>query len=303
MSRIVAGAVFGAVFASSIALAWSGPSAAAPGGNVAMPVGVGATNQVKDATISVNGISVFGNTLLNPNSYLNFGVTAGETGYGTRDKGGILEFKNATGTWQSIQSIISTLSSSSTAWSTGAGSAIYRTSGVAIGTSVAPVAALDVIGFARLAPRAAAPVACDSAHTGSVAIANGSSHLCVCNGSAWVFDYNGAACAWDTVPDTIPPSVAVSSPTNGSTVSGTVTVSANASDNAVVVGVQFKLDGANLGAEDMTAPYSVSWNTATVANGSHTLTAVARDAAGNQATSAAIGVTTGSRTNYDGSMQ
>ena len=30
-----------------------------------------------------------------------------------------------------------------------------------------------------------------------------------------------------------------------------------------VVGVQFKLDGANLGAEDTAAPYSVSWNTTT----------------------------------------
>ena len=45
--------------------------------------------------------------------------------------------------------------------------------------------------------------------------------------------------------------------------------------------MQFKLDGANLGAEDTTAPYSFSWDTFSVANGSHTLGAVARDAAGN----------------------
>jgi len=62
-----------------------------------------------------------------------------------------------------------------------------------------------------------------------------------------------------------------------------VTVSANASDTVGVVGVQFKLDGANLGAEATSAPYSVTWNTTTMANGSHTLSAVARDAAGNQA--------------------
>ena len=43
--------------------------------------------------------------------------------------------------------------------------------------------------------------------------------------------------------------------------SGTVTVTANASDNVGVAGVQFKLDGANLGAEDTSAPYSVPWNT------------------------------------------
>src|SRR5205814_1680242 len=39
------------------------------------------------------------------------------------------------------------------------------------------------------------------------------------------------------------------------------------------------------------APYSVSWNTTTASNGSHTLTAVARDAAGNRTTSAAVTVT------------
>ena len=49
--------------------------------------------------------------------------------------------------------------------------------------------------------------------------------------------------------------------------------------------MQFKLDGANLGIEDSSAPYSVSWDTRLIANGSHTLTAVARDAAGNTTTS------------------
>ncbi len=70
-----------------------------------------------------------------------------------------------------------------------------------------------------------------------------------------------------------------------------MTVSANASDNVGVAGVQFLLDGVNLGAEDTSSPYSVSWNTTTVTNGSHTLTAVARDAAGNTTTSTAVGVT------------
>src|SRR6266446_6378771 len=90
--------------------------------------------------------------------------------------------------------------------------------------------------------------------------------------------------------DTTPPTVSISSPT-ASTVSGTTTVSANASDNVGVAGLQFKLDGANLGSEETTPPYSVSWNTTTASNGSHTLTAVARDAAGNQATSATVTVT------------
>ncbi len=92
-------------------------------------------------------------------------------------------------------------------------------------------------------------------------------------------------------PDTTPPTVSISAPANGATVSGTVTISANASDNVGVAGVQFRVDGANLGAEDTAAPYSVSWNTTAAANGSHTITAVARDAAGNTATSASVTVT------------
>src|SRR5213593_295992 len=91
--------------------------------------------------------------------------------------------------------------------------------------------------------------------------------------------------------DTTAPTVSITAPTGGSNVSGTTTVSATASDNVGVAGVQFRLDGAALGSEDTTSPYSVSWNTTTVSNGSHSLTAVGRDAAGNQTTSAAIAVT------------
>src|SRR3989344_4707522 len=63
--------------------------------------------------------------------------------------------------------------------------------------------------------------------------------------------------------DLTPPTVSISSPASGATVAGTITVSANASDNVAVSGVQFKLDGANLGTEDTTSPYSVSWDTTT----------------------------------------
>ena len=92
-------------------------------------------------------------------------------------------------------------------------------------------------------------------------------------------------------PDTTNPTVSISAPAQGATVSGTTTVSASASDNVGVVGVQFKLDGNNLGAEVGSPPYSVSWNTTTATAGSHTLTAVARDAAGNSATSTPVTVT------------
>src|SRR5205823_6348769 len=87
-------------------------------------------------------------------------------------------------------------------------------------------------------------------------------------------------------PDTTPPTVALTAPADGSTVSGAVTVSADASDNVGIVGVQFIVDGStNIGAEDTSGPYSVTWNSTTVPNGNHVLTARARDAAGNVTTS------------------
>src|SRR5437879_713126 len=97
-------------------------------------------------------------------------------------------------------------------------------------------------------------------------------------------------------PDTTPPTVSMTAPAAGSTVSTTVTVSATASDNVGVAGVQFKLDGATLGAEVTAAPYTLSWNTTTASNGAHTLTAVARDAAGNTTTSSGATITVGNDT-------
>jgi hypothetical protein len=92
-----------------------------------------------------------------------------------------------------------------------------------------------------------------------------------------------------TVTDQTAPTVALTAPAAGSFVTGSaVTVSANASDNVGVVGVQFKVDGTNLGAEDTTSPYSVVWNTTAVNSGAHSITAVARDAAGNTTTSTTV---------------
>jgi Big-like domain-containing protein len=98
-----------------------------------------------------------------------------------------------------------------------------------------------------------------------------------------------AARSGTPLPDSTPPSVTITSPPTG-VVSGTIAVSASASDNVGVAGVQFRLDGVNLGAEDSLAPYSISWNSTTAPNGPHTLTAVARDAAGNTTISSAVTV-------------
>jgi len=85
--------------------------------------------------------------------------------------------------------------------------------------------------------------------------------------------------------------VTMTSPASGSTVASTITVSASVSPAGLLVGgVQFKLDGANLGSMDTTAPYSVSWNTTGASNGSHTLRAVARDALGLQYASSPVTV-------------
>lgn len=90
--------------------------------------------------------------------------------------------------------------------------------------------------------------------------------------------------------DTVPPMVSVSAPGAGTTVTGSVAVNATAFDAVGVTGVQFLLDGNNLGTEDTVAPYSTTWNTVGSPNGSHTLLAVARDAAGNRTTSSSVTV-------------
>jgi hypothetical protein len=99
------------------------------------------------------------------------------------------------------------------------------------------------------------------------------------------------AIAFVSSTDTTPPTVSMTAPAVGTTVSSTATVSASASDNVGVVGVQFKLNGVNLGPEITTPPFSMSWNTTTTTNGPYTLTATARDAAGNVATSAGVSIT------------
>jgi len=89
-------------------------------------------------------------------------------------------------------------------------------------------------------------------------------------------------------PDNTPPQVSVTAPASGSNVTGGTTITASATDNTSVAGVQLLLDNANLGAEITVAPYSMSWNSSTVSNGAHSLSARARDAAGLTATSQTI---------------
>lgn len=87
------GGIVGTVLASVIALAWTGPTSAPPNGNVSAPINVGTTDQIKNAGLGVNALAVFGNAILSGTSrYLNFGTTAGSSGYGLRDNAGSMEF-------------------------------------------------------------------------------------------------------------------------------------------------------------------------------------------------------------------
>ena len=85
-------------------------------------------------------------------------------------------------------------------------------------------------------------------------------------------------------PDT-PPTVGVTAPAAGSTVAGNVIVRADATDDNAVAGVQFLLDGAPMSGEDAAAPYEIVWDSRTTTNGPHAISARARDAADNTATS------------------
>src|SRR5439155_216188 len=116
-------------------------------------------------------------------------------------------------------------------------------------------------------------------------------------GWAWISPLHAAPQLLPPVPPFPDPVwsliVTMTSPASGSIVKGPTPVSATVRivGSLTVQGVQFKLDGNNLGSEDTSAPYSVSWDTITAKNGSHTLMAVARDLANLQWSSDSVTVT------------
>src|SRR6185503_18029107 len=73
--------------------------------------------------------------------------------------------------------------------------------------------------------------------------------------------------------DVVAPTVAISQPLGGN-VSGSVTVKASATDNASDASVTF-FDGTFEIGSDGSAPFQATWNTTLVANGNHSLSAVA----------------------------
>ena len=87
------------------------------------------------------------------------------------------------------------------------------------------------------------------------------------------------------------PTVSMTAPVNGATVSGVITWSATASDPAGIAGVQLVVDGNPTGSEITTPPYSATFNTASLVNGTHSFAAQARNTADVKKTSTAVVVT------------
>ena len=91
---------------------------------------------------------------------------------------------------------------------------------------------------------------------------------------------------------TTPPTVSITAPGSGASVSGSVSVSGSAaSSSSTVAGVAVSVDGGSWQAASGTNGWSWSWNTAGVANGTHTIAAQATDAQGHASTVASESVT------------
>lgn len=114
--------------------------------------------------------------------------------------------------------------------------------------------------------------------------------------------WNDAAAQWKAnhpwmLVDGGPPIVSLFSPgiVGSTTLTGTVSLTATAVDDQDVAGVQFQLNGQNIGAEMTTesplTKFTLSWDSRSRPNGTYTLTATARDTAGRATTSAGVTVT------------
>jgi len=91
----------------------------------------------------------------------------------------------------------------------------------------------------------------------------------------------------NVVTDTTPPSVQITSPASGATLLKTTKVYVAANDNVGVTRVDLLVDGKLYSTSSSSTPV-FSWNTMKIARGSHTLQAVAYDAAGNSTRSSSV---------------
>ena len=131
---------------------------------------------------------------------------------------------------------------------------------------------------------------------------NGKTCFTLMTGAAGLQYWDNAVAQWKAnhpaaLPDVGPPIVSMFSPgiVGSTTLKGIVSLTATAVDDQAVVGVQLQMNGQNIGTEVTTespiTKFTLSWNSASLPNGTYTLTATARDATGNTTTSAGLTVT------------
>jgi len=89
-----------------------------------------------------------------------------------------------------------------------------------------------------------------------------------------------------------PPSISISSPSPG-TISGSVSLTASCTPqgSATVGSIQFTIDGDTFGAAGTASPYTLSWNTLTAANATHTISATCTDSNSQTGTASTVTVT------------
>jgi len=99
--------------------------------------------------------------------------------------------------------------------------------------------------------------------------------------SIQVIVYNGSG-GGGTITDITPPSITILTPINGTTfnMGDNVNITTSATDNVGISSVSFSIDG-TLWAIKTISPYSYNWSAINVLSGTHTITATAKDAAGN----------------------
>lgn len=165
-------------------------------------------------------------------------------------------------------------------------------------TTIAPYgvqATTTIYAVGNLTPNTIYLVTVDNATSTAMASTSCSNGYCTSGSDGkLILTYTGGYTThtFTITPDATPPSVSLTYPTAG-TVSGNVTLTATASDNVAVAGVQFKLDlntpiGSEITSTSSPNTYTTTWNSASVSDGSHTLSSVARDASGNYATSTVV---------------